>query len=41
VDVRAPERAGARLAATLLREGAAEILASVRGEKAVPSPQPE
>lgn len=41
VDPEQPERAGARLAEELRREGADEILAGLRGEEAVPAPQPE
>lgn len=36
-----PEDAGARLAATLLRQGAGDILAALRGLATVPAPQPE
>ena len=41
VDPGAPSAAGAALASDLLRRGAGEILAALRGLAAVPSPQPE
>ena len=41
IDRADPERAGARLAAELRRQGADEILAGLRGEETVPAPQPE
>jgi len=41
IDRGAPARAGERLAADLLRRGAAEILASLREAEGVPAPQPE
>jgi hydroxymethylbilane synthase len=40
VDLSAPALAGERLAAELMRQGAGEILARMRGEK-MPMPQPE
>jgi len=41
VDPADPAASGASLAAELLRRGAAEILAGLRGLEAVPAPQPE
>ena len=41
VDAGDPASSGARLAADLIRRGAAEILAALRGLEAVPAPQPE
>ena len=41
VDARDPAASGAALGADLLRRGAAEILAALRGLEAVPVPQPE
>lgn len=41
IDPAAPERAGDRLAATLMQQGAAEILAALRDTTRVPAPQPE
>ena len=41
VDGSEPARAGEALAASLMRQGAGEILAQLRGLTAVPVPQPE
>ena len=41
VDADDPASSGASLAADLIRRGAAEILAALRGLEAVPAPQPE